>query len=104
MERIQEETTVSETVESDVFGSILHKVMEELYQPYRGREVTADLLKMIRQDKRQLTDTIARAFADYVEWPENDDRFLREIDKLVRRLSPWQTPVIESTKRTMEWD
>lgn len=63
VERIQEETTVSETVESDVFGSILHKVMEELYQPYRGREITADLLKMIRQDKRQLTDTIARAFA-----------------------------------------
>ena len=51
-----------------------------------------------------LSYAIARAFADYAGWPENDERFLREIDKLVRRLSPWQTPVIESTKRAMEWD
>ena len=35
---------------SDVFGSILHKVMEELYKPFKGKMVTVDLLKAIRKD------------------------------------------------------
>ena len=34
VEGIREEEEVSETIESDVFGSILHKVMEELYKPF----------------------------------------------------------------------
>lgn len=63
VEGIQEEEEVSETIESDVFGSILHKVMEELYNPFRGKMVTADLLKAIRKDTTLLTGTIARAFA-----------------------------------------
>lgn len=45
VEGIREEEEVSETIESNVFGSILHKVMEELYQPFCGKMVTADLLK-----------------------------------------------------------
>ncbi|WP_297901835.1 PD-(D/E)XK nuclease family protein [uncultured Parabacteroides sp.] len=63
VEGIQEEEEVNETIESDVFGSILHKVMEELYNPFRGKMVTADLLKAIRKDTPLLTGTIARAFA-----------------------------------------
>lgn len=60
---IQEEEEVSETIESDLFGSILHKVMELLYQPFRGKQVTVDLLKLVREDKRLVSDAIARAFA-----------------------------------------
>lgn len=63
VEGIQEEEDVSETIESNVFGSILHKVMEELYKPFRGKMVTADLLKAIRKDQSMLTGAIARAFA-----------------------------------------
>ena len=37
VEGIQEEEEVSETIESNVFGSILHKVMEELYMPLCGK-------------------------------------------------------------------
>lgn len=64
VEGIQEEEEVSETIESNVFGSILHKVMEELYQPLCGKMVTADLLKAIRKDTPALTTAIARAFAE----------------------------------------
>lgn len=64
LEQIQEEDEITETVEHDVFGSILHKVMEELYAPFKGKMVTADLLKLLRKDKALLTGTIARAFAE----------------------------------------
>ena len=63
VEGIREEEEVSETSESDVFGSILHKVMEELYKPFQGKMVTVDLLKAIRKDTALLTGAIARAFA-----------------------------------------
>ncbi|MDR1556922.1 MAG: PD-(D/E)XK nuclease family protein [Tannerellaceae bacterium] len=63
VEGIQEEEEVSETIESNVFGSILHKVMEELYMPFRGKMLTADLLKAIRKDTDALSHTIAAAFA-----------------------------------------
>lgn len=63
VEGIREEEEVSETIESDVFGSILHKVMEELYNPFQGKMVTVDLLKAIRKDTALLTGAIARAFA-----------------------------------------
>ena len=63
VEGIREEEEVSETIESDVFGSILHKVMEEFYKPFQGKMVTVDLLKAIRKDTALLTGVIARAFA-----------------------------------------
>ena len=63
VEGIREKEEVSETIESDVFGSILHKVMEELYKPFQGKMVTVDLLKAIRKDTALLTGAIARAFA-----------------------------------------
>lgn len=64
VEGIREEEEVSETIESNVFGSILHKVMEELYKPLCGKMVTADLLKAIKKDTPVLTGAIARAFAE----------------------------------------
>lgn len=64
VEQIQEEDEITETVERDVFGSILHKVMEELYAPFKGKLVTADLLKLLRKDQPLLTGAIARAFAE----------------------------------------
>lgn len=63
VEGIREEEEVSETIESNVFGSILHKVMEELYHPFCGKLVTVDLLKAIRKDTALVTGAIARAFA-----------------------------------------
>lgn len=64
VENIREEDEVTETIESDVFGSILHKVMEELYRPLQQKLVTADILKKLRQDDKSLTDIITRAFAE----------------------------------------
>ncbi|MDR1646254.1 MAG: PD-(D/E)XK nuclease family protein [Tannerellaceae bacterium] len=63
VEGVEEEEEVTETIESNVFGSILHRVMETLYKPLEGKLVTADLLKAIRQDAPALSYAIEAAFA-----------------------------------------
>lgn len=111
VEGIQEEDEVNETIESNVFGSILHKVMEELYQPFRGKMVTADLLKAIKKDTPMLTGAIARAFAEIffktdVVRPLTGQNFLigemirKYVEKVLERdskLTPFR--YIESEKR-----
>lgn len=64
VEGIQEEVEVSESIENDVFGSILHKVMEELYAPLKNKLVTADLLSLLKKDKKGLDAVIEKAFAE----------------------------------------
>jgi hypothetical protein len=59
---IREENTVSETLEYDTFGTLLHRVMELIYKPFCGKTVTADLLKLAAQDKN-MTEKIREAFA-----------------------------------------
>ncbi len=63
VENIREEDEVSESIESNTLGSIIHRVMEVLYTPFKGKMITADLLRKIQKDNSLLTDTIERAFA-----------------------------------------
>ncbi|MDF9831066.1 PD-(D/E)XK nuclease family protein [Parabacteroides sp. PF5-6] len=63
VENIREEEEVTESVESSMFGSILHATLEELYKPFCGRMVTADVLTLMRKNKQLLNDTIMRTFA-----------------------------------------
>lgn len=111
VEGIREEEEVNETIESNVFGSILHKVMEELYEPFRGKMVTADLLKAIRKDTPALTGAIARGFAEVffktdIVRPLTGQNFLigemirKYVEKVLERdgkLTPFR--YIESEKR-----
>jgi hypothetical protein len=60
---INEEDSVSETLENDTFGVLLHHVMELTYQPLCGKMVTTDLLKHAAQEKN-MTAIIQQAFAD----------------------------------------
>jgi hypothetical protein len=60
---ISEEDAVSETLENDTFGSLLHRVMELAYRPFCGKPVTADLLRLAAQEKN-MTAIIRRVFAE----------------------------------------
>lgn len=62
VQSVQEEEEVMETVESSMFGSILHKVMEILYTRFSGELVTADLLQLLRKDTRMLTNVITETY------------------------------------------
>jgi hypothetical protein len=59
---ISEGEAVSETLEHDLFGVLLHRVMEMTYQPFCGKTVTADLLRLAAQEKN-MTALIEQAFA-----------------------------------------
>jgi hypothetical protein len=59
---IKEEDDVSETIENDLFGTLLHRVMEFVYKPLCGKTVTADLLKLFSENDN-IRNIINQAFA-----------------------------------------
>ncbi|MDH6534216.1 CRISPR/Cas system-associated exonuclease Cas4 (RecB family) [Parabacteroides sp. PM5-20] len=63
VENVREEEEVTEAIESSMFGSILHATLETLYEPLCGRMISADILKRIRKDKKEITEVITKAFA-----------------------------------------
>jgi hypothetical protein len=71
VEGIDEEEEVTETIESSVFGSIFHKVMEKVYHPVCNEQVTADWLEAKGKDKASLRRIIEEAFAEIFFKTEN---------------------------------
>lgn len=64
VEGVEEEEEVTETVRNDVFGSILHKVLETVYSPLKDRLIMADVLDRIRKDGAYLNSLVEKAFAE----------------------------------------
>lgn len=64
VEGMVEEDEIAEVVEASTFGTIFHSVMEWLYEPFKGKMVTADLLHKIRKDDALLTEKIEKSFAE----------------------------------------
>lgn len=64
VENMAEEDEITETVEASMFGTIFHKVMEWLYEPFKEKMVTADLLHKICANDRLLTEYIERSFSE----------------------------------------
>ncbi|WP_108822252.1 PD-(D/E)XK nuclease family protein [Dysgonomonas sp. Marseille-P4361] len=64
VEGMSEEDEIAESIEASTFGTIFHAVMEWLYEPLKGKLVTADLLHTIANDEKLLTTTIERSFAE----------------------------------------
>ncbi len=65
VEELSEESEVQESIESDVFGSIFHRLMETIYNRYTDRVVTPDVLTEIAKNDLYLTDILEKAFARY---------------------------------------
>ncbi len=68
------EDELSEKVESDVFGSIFHTVMEWIYEEFKGKVVTADVLKDILNNQKYLDSLLERSFAIHYFKKEDDVR------------------------------
>lgn len=64
VENMAEEDEIAETIEASTFGTIFHSIMEWLYEPFKGKMVTADLLHMLSKNDKLLTDMIERSFAE----------------------------------------
>lgn len=65
VEGLYEEDEVQESVESDLFGTIFHQLMEVLYSRYKGKSVTPDVLTALSKDDELLTRLLEQAFAQY---------------------------------------
>ena len=74
VEGLSEENEVQESVEADVFGSIFHRLMEIIYNRYKNRTVTPDVLSAIAKDEVYLTEILEQAFARYYFKDEENPR------------------------------
>ena len=62
VETVEEADEVMETVEASMFGSLFHKVMENLYAPYKGKILKPETLDQILSRTLLIDDEILRAF------------------------------------------
>lgn len=64
VENMDEEDEIAETIEASTFGTIFHSAMEWLYEPFKGKLITADLLHKLKKNEKLLTESIERSFAE----------------------------------------
>ena len=65
VEGLSEEDEVTESVESSVFGTIYHAVMQQLYDRHKGQIVQPDTLNALIKDHKQLTRMIEEQFSKH---------------------------------------
>lgn len=68
------EDELSEKIESDVFGSIFHSVMEWIYDEFSGKVVTSDILKNSIEADTYLDELLMRSFAIHYFKKKDDVR------------------------------
>ena len=54
---------LSEKLEADVFGSIFHRVIARLYQPFINQTIHSEMLESILRDEDTIKSHISEAFA-----------------------------------------
>ena len=60
---IDEKEELSEKIENNVFGSIVHYTLELLYKEYKNKEVTAEQIDLMLKDKKNLEDCLKKSFS-----------------------------------------
>lgn len=110
---IKESRQVTQEIGPDVFGSILHTSLEELYKPYVGRSISVDMLDAILKDSGRIDSVINQAFnqeyfnrqKDSKETPELIGRnrlifrvikkTIKEFVKQDKKIAPFQIKSLE---------
>ena len=72
VEAVEQAEEVLETVESNMFGTIFHKVMENLYLPYKGKMIQQDNLESLIKNSLLIDTEIAKAFSKEYFKKKND--------------------------------
>jgi len=62
VEVVEQAEEVLETVEASMFGSLFHKVMENLYLPFKGHIIQSDDFDLLIKSTLQIDNEILRAF------------------------------------------
>lgn len=94
VERVEEPDEVEENIEANMFGTLLHKVMQDIYVPYEGKLVSSNILDDVLKNPLHIDKLIRTAFAEKYFKKKNTDiplegKYLiigKVIEKYVRRL------------------
>lgn len=81
---LREEDEVEESVESNVFGSIFHHVMEKLYEPFEGRMVGAHDVERISEDTALVERLVLEGFKEYMNVEKLEGQH-KIVDALIKR-------------------
>ena len=61
---LKELDQVTDEIDQSVFGKLLHKTMELIYQPFREREITSSVIVQLQNDRQGIQQALFRAFAE----------------------------------------
>ena len=64
VEGLKEMEEVTDEIDQSVFGKLLHKTMELIYQPYVGKDITIGILTQLQKDQDGIKDALFKAFAE----------------------------------------
>lgn len=84
VEGMKDEDEVSESVESNVFGSIFHHVMEELYKEYEGKIVGKEDVAQLMAAKERIGKHILEGFSEYMHLEELEGQH-KIVEALLRK-------------------
>lgn len=74
VEGMAEEDEVAESVENNVFGSIFHYVMEELYKEYEGKMVDVQTIHGMMADAGKTSEIIRKGFVEYMHMDQMEGK------------------------------
>lgn len=66
----KENESVAEGVEADIFGSIFHNTIADLYKSFKGRRITSEMLKELSRDSVKIEKAIDDSFLKFMNLKE----------------------------------
>ncbi|MBE6224184.1 MAG: hypothetical protein E7122_03000 [Bacteroidales bacterium] len=84
VEGMADEEEVAESVESNVFGSIFHFVMEGLYKEYEGGIVGKEVIAGMMKDSARIGELILKGFEEHMHLKELEGQH-RIVEALLRK-------------------
>jgi CRISPR/Cas system-associated exonuclease Cas4 (RecB family) len=84
---MEEPENIDEEIESNVFGSIIHRTMEVLYKDFEGQTIGKDQIDQIRKDKKKVEESVDNSFAkEYFAKPSLTEGDLRGKNLIIRKV------------------
>lgn len=84
VEGMVEEDEVAESVESNVFGSIFHHVMEQLYKEHEGKIVGKETVAALMKENDRIGKLILEGFVEYMHIEELEGQHMI-VEALLRK-------------------
>ncbi len=67
---------ITEEIDPRIFGTLFHETVEELYQPFLGREVLPEDVTAIAKDKNRINSALLESFNKYFSTQLNQSDFI----------------------------